>query len=295
MRRAAFLTLSDPADFVIDDDLAHEPLRRRGWQVDTVPWDAQGVDWRRYDIVVIRSTWDYQNQPAAFLDTLAAIEGSGTRLENSLDIVRWNMQKTYLRDLAAHGVPTLPTLWRERLRPGQLLPLFDSMRSEEIVIKPVVSANAQGAYRLDRDSARTQAAEIEAHYAERPLMMQPFEPTVVSEGEYSLFYFNGEYSHCVLKVPKRGDFRVQEEHGGDIRALTADPALLAAGAAAMAATPDKLLYARADFVRDRDGEYRVMELELVEPALYLRMDPGAPDRFAEAIVARATAPARATR
>jgi hypothetical protein len=96
-------------------------------------------------------------------------------------------------------------------------------------------------------------------------------------------------------VPKRGDFRVQEEHGGDIRAVTADPALLAAGAAAMAAIPNKLLYARADFVRDPDGEYRVMELELVEPALYLRMDPGAPDRFAEAIVARATAPAHATR
>ena len=295
MRQTAFLTLSDPADFVIDDDLAHEPLRRRGWQVDTVPWDAQGVDWGHYDIVVIRSTWDYQHQPEAFLATLAAIEGSGIRLENSLDIVRWNMQKTYLRDLAARGVATLPTLWRERLSPSELLPLFNSMQSEEVVIKPVMSANAQGAYRLDQARARVQAAEIEAYYAERPLMMQPFEPAVVSEGEYSLFYFNGEYSHCVLKVPKPDDFRVQEEHGGDIQAVKADPELSAAGAAAIAAIPETLLYARADFVRIRDGTYRVMELELVEPALYLRMDPGAPDRFAEAIIARALVPARAAR
>jgi len=295
MRHAAFLTLSDPADFVIDDDLAHQPLRRRGWQVDTVPWDTRGIGWRRYEIIVIRSTWDYQHRPEEFLATLETIERSGTRLENSLDIVHWNMQKTYLRELAAHGVATLPTLWRERLSPGELLPLFDSMQSEEVVIKPVMSANAQGAYRLDHARARGQAAEIEGYYAERPLMMQPFEPAVVSEGEYSLFYFNGEYSHCVLKVPKPGDFRVQEEHGGDIRAATADPALQAAGAVAIAAIPETLLYARADFVRDRDGVYRVMELELVEPALYLRMDPGAPDRFATAIIARATAPARATR
>jgi glutathione synthase/RimK-type ligase-like ATP-grasp enzyme len=290
MRRAAFLTLSDPTGFVIDDDLAHEPMRRRGWRVDTVPWDAQGIDWHRYDIVVIRSTWDYQHRAAAFLETLDAIEGAGTRLENSLDIVRWNMRKTYLRDLAAHGVATLPTVWREGLASGELLPMFDAVQSEEVIIKPIMGGNAQGAYRLDRARARALAAEIEPYYATKPLMMQPFEPAVVSEGEYSLFYFNGAYSHCVLKVPKAGDFRVQEEHGGNILAVNAEPALREAGSAAMAAIPETLLYARADFVRHQDGTFRVMELELVEPALYLRMDPDAPDRFAEAIIARAAAP-----
>lgn len=286
MRRAAFLTLSDPADFVIDDDLAHEPMHHRGWQVDTVPWDRQGVDWERYEIVVIRSTWDYQHQPTAFLATLAAIEDSGTRLENSLDIVRWNMQKTYLRDLAARGVPILTTLWREGLAPGELLPLFKEMNSDEVVIKPVLSGTAQGAYRLDSAKAQAQATEIEAYYAGRPLMMQPFQPHVVNEGEYSLFYFNGAYSHCVLKVPKPGDFRVQEEHGGDIRFVIAEPALLEAGKTTMAAIEGEPLYARVDFVRHQGSGFRIMELELVEPALYLRMDPGAPDRFADAIVAR---------
>jgi len=288
MRRAAFLTLSDPADYVIDDDLAHEPLRRRGWQVETIPWDRPGTDWKRFEIVVIRSTWDYQHHPEAFLAALAAIERTGTQVANSLAIVRWNMQKTYLRDLATRGVPTLPTLWRERLAPGELLPLFEEMQSDEVVIKPVMSGTAQGAYRLDHRKARAQAAEIEAYYVNRPLMMQPFQHHVVGEGEYSLFYFNGAYSHCVLKVPKPGDFRVQEEHGGDIRAVSAEPALLEAGHATMAAIEGTPLYARVDFVRREDGGFRIMELELVEPSLYLRMDPEAPERFADAIVARAS-------
>lgn len=282
MRRCAFLTLRDPTGFVMDDELAITPLARRGWAVETLPWNRGGTDWKAYDLVVLRSTWDYQHHAGQFLATLAAIEAGGTRLENSLAIVRWNMQKTYLHDLELQGVPVVPTAWRGRLGPGELLPLFDALQADEAVIKPVMSGNAQGAWRLDRPSARELAAEIEAYYANRPLMIQPFEPAIVSEGEYSLLYFNGEHSHGILKVPKHGDFRVQEEHGSEICAVTVEPALLAAGDKAMQAIGARLLYARADLVR-HGAEFRVMELELVEPALYLRMDPGAPERFAEAI------------
>lgn len=282
MRRVAFLTLHDPTGFVIDDDRASEPLARRGVAVETLPWDCAGVDWKRYDLVVVRSTWDYQHHAERFLATLAAIEQSGTPLHNSLAIVRWNMRKTYLHDLAVQGVAVVPTTWRERLSPGELVPLFESLQTDEAVIKPVMSGNAQGAWRLDRAGAGAHAAEIETYYAHRALMLQPFERGILAEGEFSLIYFNGALSHSILKVPKRGDFRVQEEHGADILAVTAEPALLAAGAAAMKAIGQRLLYARADLVRHGD-EFRVMELELVEPAIYLRMDPGAPDRFADAI------------
>jgi len=282
LRRCAFLTLAERGDFVIDDDLALEPLARRGWQVDTIPWNRPGVDWKRYELVAIRSTWDYQDHAEAFLATLAAIETSGSRLFNSAKIVRWNMRKTYLRDLDGHGVPIVPTLWRDRLGARELLELFDATGSDEAVIKPIVSGNAQGAYRLDRKNAKARATEIEAYFANRPLMIQPFEPNIVDEGEYSLIYFNGSLSHSILKVPKDGDFRVQEEHGGDIRAIAADAALVAAGDAAMRAIGQRLLYGRVDLVRS-GNEFRVMELELIEPALYLRMDPGAPDRFADAV------------
>jgi hypothetical protein len=282
VRRVAFLTLSDPTGFVMDDDLAILPLARRGWQVETLPWNRPGVDWRRYDLVVIRSTWDYQHHAEQFLGVLTTIEQCGVRLENGSEIARWNMAKTYLRELAGRGIEIVPTFWREALAPGELLPLFEELRSDEAVIKPVMSGNAEGAWRLDAASARAKAGEIEAYFARRPLMLQPFERGIVEEGEFSMMYFNGAHSHSILKVPKRGDFRVQEEHGSEIVPVAPEPALLAAGDAAIAAIGEKLLYARADFVRS--GEvFRLMELELVEPALYLRTDAAAPERFTEAI------------
>jgi hypothetical protein len=268
--------MHDPTGFVIDDELAVLPLARRGVHVDTIPWDRPGVDWRRYTLVVIRSTWDYPQDAARFLAVLEHIEHAGVRLENGSEIVRWNMAKTYLRDLAARGVEIVPTFWRERLAPGDLVPLFEELRSDEGVIKPVVGGNAQGAWRLDAGRARALAPEIEAYFRDRPLMMQPFERGIVEEGEYSMIYMSGHHSHSILKTPK-------EEHGSEIRLVTPEAALLAAGDAALAAVGQKLLYARADLVRSGDA-FRVMELELVEPSLYLRIDPAAPDRFADAIV-----------
>jgi hypothetical protein len=282
VRRVAFLTLSDPTGFVMYDDLAILPLARRGWQVETLPWNRPGVDWRRYDLVVIRSTWDYQHHAEQFLGVLTTIEQCGVRLENGSEIARWNMAKTYLRELAGRGIEIVPTFWREALAPGELVPLFEELRSDEAVIKPVMSGNAEGAWRLDAVSVREKAAEIEAYFARRPLMLQPFERGIVEEGEFSMIYLNGAHSHSVLKVPKRGDFRVQEEHGSEIVPIVPEPALLAAGNAAIAAIGEKLLYARADFVRS-DEAFRLMELELVEPSIYLRTDAGAPDRFAGAI------------
>ena len=284
MRRVAFLTLSDPTGWVIDDELAVLPLARRGITVDTVPWNRPGVDWSRYELVVIRSTWDYQHHAEEFLGTLESIE-QVTRLENSSAIVRWNMRKTYLRDLATRGIETVPTLWRDGLHPGELVPLFEELRSDEAVIKPVLSGTAQGAWRLDSKRVHEHAEEIESYYAGRPLMLQPFERGIVEEGEYSMMYFNGVHSHSILKLPKRGDFRVQEEYGSSLTHIEPEPALLAAGDAAMAAVGKNPLYARIDFVRS-GGVFRLMELELVEPSIYLRTDPGSAERFAEAVAAR---------
>lgn len=283
MRRCAFLTLDDPSSYVIDDDLAVEPLRALGWEVELVPWRS-AAPWREYDVVVIRSTYDYMDAPDAFLAVLEQIERSGMPLLNPVEIVRWNFRKSYLRDLADRGVPIVPTVWRDRLRPGELAELFREAGGDEVVVKPLVGANAAGAWRLNAGTVREQADEIEAWYADRALMAQPFVSAVVEEGEFSLFYFNGEHSHTILKTPAAADFRVQEEHGGLIRPAQAEAGLLAAGQAALGAIGQVPLYARADFVRASDGGgFWLMELELIEPSLYLRMDPGAPARFARAI------------
>jgi glutathione synthase/RimK-type ligase-like ATP-grasp enzyme len=187
------------------------------------------------------------------------------------------------------GVPNVPTLWRDRLRADELPELFEAVGAEEVVIKPVIGANASGAFRLDRHSARSRAEEVAGYYADRPLMAQPFLRAIPTEGEFSLFYFNGEHSHTILKTPKLGDFRVQEEHGGRLRTVQAEPELTAAGALILAALDEQPLYARADFVRaNSGGSYWLMELELIEPSLYFRMDPAAPARFARALHERAT-------
>lgn len=286
MPRCAFLTLEDPTGYTIDDRIAYPALRAIGWQVDAVPW-TRAADWRGYDAVVIRSTWDYVDQAAHFLRVLGDIERTGVPLFNGMDLVRWNLRKTYLRDLEQRGVRIVPTVWRDRLEPGELAALFRETGAGEMVVKPVVGANAAGAFWLDERGVRARAAEVEAYYAHRPLMAQPFVPAVTAEGEFSLFYFNGEHSHTILKTPKPADFRVQEEHGGLIRPAVADDALRAAGDAAMRAIGQAPLYARADFARATDGSgFWMMEMELIEPALYFRMDPDSPARFARALQAR---------
>ena len=287
MRRCAFLTLDDATGYVIDDDLAHPPLQELGWRVETVSWRHRGVPWREFDAVVIRSTWDYPAEPDAFLAVLGEIQRSGTHLFNPLHLVRWNLRKTYLRDLAGRGVPVVPTVYRDRLGPRDLAGFLDEVGAEEVVIKPVVGANAAGAARLRRDALAEQAAAVEAHYADRALIAQPFVPTVTTEGEFSLFYFDGAYSHAILKTPKAGDFRVQEEHGGVVRPIAVGDGLRRTAEAVLSATDGVPLYARVDLVRapDRSG-FWLMELELVEPSLYFRLDAEAPARFARALDGR---------
>jgi glutathione synthase/RimK-type ligase-like ATP-grasp enzyme len=197
--------------------------------------------------------------------------------------MRWNMRKTYLRDLENAGVTILPTRWLSGPSQDELRAALDAFGTDEIVVKPVVGANAQDVLRLRADAPVAAADTVVTTFRGRDCIAQPFIHEIVTEGEYSLIYFHGEYSHAILKSPKRGDFRVQEEHGGHITAAVATPGMRACGAAALAALDTTPLYARVDFVRVAGDHFAVMELELIEPALYLRMDADAPGRFAAAV------------
>lgn len=283
MNNCAFLMAPDLTDFVSDDELAIAPLAERGWRVALVSW-RDAVDWNAFDAVVVRSTWDYQSAPEAFIAALARIDRSRARLANELTLMRWNMSKTYLRDLEAEGVAIPPTIWAERITTDDLLRYFDELSTDEIVVKPVVSANADDTYRVTRLGASAVADELARVFRRRDCIIQPFLRNVVEEGEYSVMFFNGEPSHTILKTPKQGDFRVQEEHGGWIRPIEPAKQLLASAMHAVDCVAPAPLYGRADFVRTEAG-YALMELELIEPALYLRMDASAPARFADALVA----------
>lgn len=270
--------------FVCYDELLHVPLQYHGWHVETVDWRDRRVDWNRFDAVVIRSCWDYQTAPSRFLAVLATIERSRAKLANSLNVVRWNLSKTYLRELESRGIPIVPTAWFHGLDVATLPSYFTHWQTPEMVIKPAVSASADDTFRLTPTTLDEQATALARLFHERAGMVQPFIPSIVSEGEYSLFFFGNEYSHAILKTPKPGDFRVQEEHGGQLQSVEPEPCLLELSRAALAAIPEPTLYARVDWVRTANG-FALMELELIEPSLYFNMNAQSAARFARVFAA----------
>lgn len=288
MKKCAFLTMDSLEEFVAYDHLLVEPLAGRGWEVTEVSWRDGSAVWDAFEAVVIRSPWDYQDDPGRFMEVLEAIDRSSARLDNPLELVRWNIDKAYLRDLEEQGLPVVPTAWggkEEPLDRQALAGCFDRFGSEEIVLKPTVSANADDTYRLTRDAAHEKFDELKAVFDRRPWMVQPFVRNVTKEGEFSLVYFGEEYSHALLKTPKAGDFRVQEEHGGRLKSVEPEPALRSAADAIVEAVEPTPLYSRVDMVRLGMGggesyKFALMELELIEPSLYFNMDPGSPERFA---------------
>lgn len=284
MQRCAFLTLEDPTGYHIDDDRAIPVFADRGWTVDVIPWSRPDVDWARFDAVIVRSTWDYQKSSDRFFGVLEAIAGAGIPLFNDLDLMRWNADKRYLADLAERGIAVVPTLFGKRFETGDERLFADVLESDSLVIKPVIGANAERTWRLDSPEDRMAAA---GSFAADAFMVQVFVRSVLEEGEVSLFYFDGEYSHAIRKQPRAGDFRVQEEHGGHITAYRPSVDMLEAAGQVLDVVDGSPLYARVDMVLSNDDpEWWLMELELIEPSMYLRMDPDAADRFADAFVRR---------
>lgn len=278
----ALLSTDNLEDFFVYDDMLAEPLAEHGWQTQTISWHAEKVNWADYALVIVRSTWDYQQQPAQFMQKLGEINRQ-TRLENPLVLMQWNLDKRYLQSLQTKGVPVIPTLWMEQFQFPALLQAFEAFAVDSIIIKPTVSANADDTYRLTKDNLGAYEARLQDTFSQRPHMIQPFVNAIVEEGEYSLFYFGGQLSHSILKTPAKDDFRVQEEHGGQLQLMQADERMQYIAQQALAALPVPALYARIDMVRHA-GDWAIMEVELIEPSLYFNLDEDSPRRFVAAML-----------
>lgn len=281
-KRCAFLAMDSSEGWSIDADLGVPPLEARGWCVESVPWRSPHVDWDGFDAVYIGTPWDYPDDVDRFLDVLERIDRSRAVLVNELGLVRWNIRKTYLRDLESRGAAIVPSRWREHLEPGVLAQCFDELSTERLIVKPVVGTNARDTYLLTRKAAGDSEKLLMRAFFDRAVVIQPFIERVQSEGEYSLFYFGNAFSHAILKTPKARDFRVQEEHGANIVPVTPAPTIIECAARILQCVQPTPVYARCDLVRGPEGQFLLMELELVEPSMYLRMDPAAPERFAAA-------------
>ena len=259
-------------------------LARLGVAVTPAVWNDESVQWDRFDAVVVRSCWDYHYRPAQFVGWVSRVDSLGTPLVNPAAVLRWNAEKTYLRDLAAAGVRTVPTRWIERGDADSLEAVLEEQGWRSAVVKPAVSASAHNTWRVDAASIAEVTPRFRALVAQGRVMVQPFLEAVHDEGEWSLVFLGGTFSHAVLKRPRSGDFRVQAEHGGTAEPILPAAHIIASAQVALAAAPRPCAYARVDGCII-DGELVLMELEALEPSLFLENSAHAGERFAAAIVA----------
>jgi glutathione synthase/RimK-type ligase-like ATP-grasp enzyme len=317
--RLALATCRSLPVWEVDDAALHAAIAARGVPFERPSWDDPAVDWSAYDAVLIRTTWDYQERLPEFrawIDRVAA----ATTLFNPPAVIRWNARKTYLRELAEDGLPTIPTRWVDADQtdgaagwwrtPAALLAETRALdgTAARFFLKPQVGATAWGT--LPFDASPDGAAAAVAHLAEwlardgiGGMMMQPFLPSVGDLGEVSVLFVDGEPAHGVRKIPVPGDYRVQDDHGASDEPWTPPAAVrdIARGAMAAAArrtgTREPLLYGRVDFLCDAvaaaagdsaDG-WRIVELELIEPSLFLRHAAATAERLADALIDRARA------
>jgi glutathione synthase/RimK-type ligase-like ATP-grasp enzyme len=281
--RVAFVSCEALPELTSDDRLALDLLAARGHDTRAVVWTDASVDWAAFDVIVLRSCWDYHLRPrdfAAWLDRIADLRAP---LENSVALSRWNMEKGYLHDLEQRGVPVVPTRWLEPGSPLSLAELRTSTGWTDIVVKPAISATAWRLFRLPAD-VETWPPELAQALEVQRFLAQPFQDAIIA-GEWSLVFFDGRYSHAVLKRPRAGDFRVQNDYGGSAEPGPPPAGMIAAAVRVLDTLPERPLYARVDGV-DTAGGLVLLELELLEPALFLATDAAAAARFVDAIERR---------
>jgi hypothetical protein len=281
--RIAFATYAGLQGLTPSDQLAADELHRRGSTVIPLPWSAPG-DWRQFDAVVIRATWDYYTRPAEFLCWLRSLEEQRVSLWNPAPLASWNMHKGYLRDLERAGVAIVPTAWiSPSSSTGTLQQLVRTHGWSDVVVKPAVSANANRTWRTHAAVTEGDEAQFRALLAAGEVMVQPVMEPLMRDGEWSFVFLGGEFSHAVLKRPAPGDFRVQTNYGGTVTRLDPQAQWVKQARSILDAVPAPWLYARVDGCII-DERFVLVELELLEPDLFLNFEPRAPARFVDSLL-----------
>lgn len=288
MNRVAYLTGRSFRDISFAPGEVHDAERAsldliraagagRGIGFDVVFWDEADLPSRGYDGAIIRACWDYHDRVEEFAAVLEGHERAGLPVFNRSEVVRWNAHKTYLKDL---GAAAIETAWVDRADARAVAQAFDALDTAELVLKPQVGAGSLQTVRLKRN-AWSEANLIDG--PQGPAMMQPYLRAIETEGERSLFWFGDEFSHAIRKIPAAGDWLANVP--GKTRFVAEAPPQAArdAAEAARARAPNDLLYVRIDLVLGDDGAWRVIEIEAIEPYLFLDFVPEAADRFVGAL------------
>ena len=270
--KLALLTCTNLPSWEEDDRFFHEALDRSGIEWSVVAWDSD-TEWSIFDAALIRTTWDYVDRREEFLDRLKEI-ASQTRLFNPIDIVGWNLEKTYLRDLEESGIPIAPTVWIDT--DIDLKSVMTDRGWDRGFLKPVIGACAVDTNRFtlaEVDSAQVWLNDL-VEKGER-MMLQPYLETVETDGEYSAIYFGQTLSHCVQKIPVQGDYRVQDDYGASDHSIesTQYPEMMQVAEMTLQYLQDRfsdVLVTRMDFLKTSDSQFVINEVEMIEPSLFFR-------------------------
>ena len=280
----AFATSSEFKNLLEDDLLVAKQLAMHNIQVVPAVWDDQSIDWSDYDAVIVRSPWDYFLKGDAYFQWIKSfLNNSNTKLLNPPQAILDNIDKRYLLEFEQQGITIIPTYCVEKDTQTNLKSILEKYSWDKIVIKPVISAGAYGTWRCSLDKAEQEQDKFAEQFSRETVFIQPFMPEIQSEGEWSIIYFNGEYSHSVLKSVTGDDFRIQEEFGGTTKAIEPTANILKQTQKIMDLQKERLLYARVDGVI-RDGQFLLMELEINEPSLFFEFSEKGVEMFSKAVI-----------
>jgi len=275
--------LSDYVKNVLfEDRLVVKALEEEGLKATKLAWDDKDFDWSSTKAVLFRSTWDYFDRFNEFSQWLEKVSQL-TQLINSEKIIRWNIDKHYLRDLKNKGVHTLPTVFIEKDSQTSLKKLLNETQWNECILKPCISGGARHTYKLNVESLDQHEGIFQELIRNEAMMLQPFIRNIVDKGEISLMIIGGKYTHAVLKKAKPGDFRVQDDWGGSVYDYAPDPDEISFAELAVKSCIESPVYARVDMVKDNEGKLAVVELELIEPELWFRKKPEAARTLAKTV------------
>lgn len=265
-----------------EDKILSGILTKMGLSHEIQVWSDPAVDWSRFGLFLLKSPWDYFDYYAEFLIWMDKIQKLGIPVLNDLETVRWNSSKEYLLEIEAKGFPTIAGLILRKGGSPNLAEIREKVKSDTIVIKPLVSGGAKNTLKIPVKDWADYEEKVAQLLKEEDFLAQPFVPEVAEVGEYSLIFFNRKFSHAVLKTPAKSDFRVQHYFGGTIQEIQPSSAMLDSCQKLIDTFGPETLYGRVDGV-EIDGVFHLMELELIEPYLFLGLSEKAIPNYTAAL------------
>ena len=270
---------------LLEDRLLQTALENKGLKVTKKNWADEKFDWGTTKYAIFRSTWDYFDRFEEFFNWLEKNKERTTFI-NSTDIINWNIDKHYLQDLATNGINIAPTLFIEQGDNTTLIDLFIKTKWTEAVIKPAISGAARHTYRITPNNCKNYENIFQELITKESMLFQEFLNNITSNGEISLIMIGGKYTHAVKKIAKKGDFRVQDDHGGSVEEYNATKAEIDFAEKCIKNCPYFPIYARVDIVYDNNNLPSLSELELIEPELWFRNCPKSAEKLAKEIILR---------